>query len=479
MLKIERDVAGAIEKGRAEWNDSLPLFRVTHYGLGQPPNEQLIKVVPGEGADFWTKAEKLVFQSLADYAEAAGDARRKLFAEDAAQGFGLAALTVLKYDIVIMNPPFGLISVNSKRYLNSCYPLTKNDIYYAFVERVIDLLVDDGLTGAITSRNGFFQASGRTFREDVVLKTAPPVVIADLGFGVLDSAVVETAAFVLEKGRSKGSTWFRLTKEPEKAAALRGQLNEFDVQGPEEFGRLPGSPFLYWLPESVFRAFRAFPAFESEDRFVRCGMGTLDDARFVRNWWEVGHLDNWTPFAKGGDLNAFFSDISAVVNFLNSGYEIKTYVASKVGSASRKVQAESFYFRPGLQYGRRIRKPAPAVLPTGAIFSDNANGIFVEYDDKTVLLAYLSLLNTFVAKAMLTSLAPVRKMEVGFLQKLPVPVPSPLETGWLAESALHQCRIGILTKRRDILSGHVFLLLRKWTMLNIIYLRFLLETYSS
>ena len=34
LLKIERDIARAIEKGRAEWDDSLPLFRVTHYGLG-------------------------------------------------------------------------------------------------------------------------------------------------------------------------------------------------------------------------------------------------------------------------------------------------------------------------------------------------------------------------------------------------------------------------------------------------------------
>ena len=44
---------------------------------------------------------------------------------------------------------------------------------------------------------------------------------------------------------------------------------------------------------------------------------------------------------------------------------------------------------------------------------------------------------------MLTSLAPVRKMEVGFLQKLAVPIPSPVEREWLAKSALYHCRIGI------------------------------------
>ena len=34
LLKIERDIARAVEKGRSEWEHSLPLFRVATYGLG-------------------------------------------------------------------------------------------------------------------------------------------------------------------------------------------------------------------------------------------------------------------------------------------------------------------------------------------------------------------------------------------------------------------------------------------------------------
>jgi hypothetical protein len=60
LLKIERDLARAIEKGRAEWEDTLPLFRVADYGLGGITNEKLIRVAPGEEEDFWTKAERLV-----------------------------------------------------------------------------------------------------------------------------------------------------------------------------------------------------------------------------------------------------------------------------------------------------------------------------------------------------------------------------------------------------------------------------------
>ena len=110
LLKIERDIARAIEKGRAEWDDSLPLFRMTHYGLGMPTKEQVVKVAPRDGEDFWTKEEKLVFVAIADYVELAstsGNARKKLFADDALEGFALAHLATKKFDVVLMNPPFG------------------------------------------------------------------------------------------------------------------------------------------------------------------------------------------------------------------------------------------------------------------------------------------------------------------------------------------------------------------------------------
>lgn len=201
LLKIERDLARAIEKGRAEWEDTLPLFRVADYGLGRITDEKLVRVILGAQEDFWTKAEKLVFQALADYAAAAsssGNARRLLFAEDAAQGFALADLVAKKYDVVLMNPPFGAGSTRAKQEFERAYPRSKNDVYAAFVERGVELIIARGRLGAITSRTGFFLSSFQKWREDIILKAAPPAVFTDLGAGVLDSAMVETAAYCLE-----------------------------------------------------------------------------------------------------------------------------------------------------------------------------------------------------------------------------------------------------------------------------------------
>lgn len=124
--------------------------------------------------------------------------RRRLFADDAAHGVALLTVAEKKFDTVLMNPPFGTGSLRAKKDFEKAYPRTKNDVYAAFVERGIELLSSRGRVGAITSRTGFFLSSFQKWREDVLLKQAPPCVVADLGMGVLDSAMVETAAYCLE-----------------------------------------------------------------------------------------------------------------------------------------------------------------------------------------------------------------------------------------------------------------------------------------
>lgn len=151
---------------------------------------------------FFHEAEVRILEELRKFAASANGGagiRQRLFADDAAQGVALIDLVRKRFDVVLMNPPFGACSVGSKKDFDKAYPRTKNDLYAAFVERGIELLHDGGLLGAITSRTGFFLSSFQKWREDVLLAEAPPVVFADLGYGVLDGAMVEVAAYCLEK----------------------------------------------------------------------------------------------------------------------------------------------------------------------------------------------------------------------------------------------------------------------------------------
>ncbi len=203
LLKIDESLQTAIARGREEWENKMPLFRVTEFGLTEEqPKTRYLKTIPGAEADFWSRAESLVLAALENYAvhaENGGGYQRRLFAEDAARGFAFIDLCRKQYDAVLMNPPFGAATRDSKTYIERAYPRTKNDVYAAFVERGIEWLRHAGMLGAITSRTGFFLSSFRIWREEILLGEARPTVVADLGMGVLDTAMVETAAYCFEK----------------------------------------------------------------------------------------------------------------------------------------------------------------------------------------------------------------------------------------------------------------------------------------
>ena len=202
LLQAELQLADEIAKAR----DEFVALSVKPQMLPGFEPEHLQGELDLSGIDddvFFAEAEERLLHALSTFvASGAGadTARRRLFADDAAQGVALLELLRMRYDVVLMNPPFGAGSVKAKAVFDASYPNTKNDVFAAFVERGIYLLVRNGMLGAITSRTGFFLSSFQKWREKIVLNTAPPLVVADLGMGVLDGAMVEVAAYVL--GRS-------------------------------------------------------------------------------------------------------------------------------------------------------------------------------------------------------------------------------------------------------------------------------------
>lgn len=148
----------------------------------------------------WQKAETRLREALTDYARAARSTYQgRLFAEDALQGLRMIDHCREVFDVVVMNPPFGALAASTKSNLSKAYPKSKNDLLAIFVERGLHLLRKGGRLGAITSRTCFFLSSFQKWREDIVLGIARPEVMADLGLGVMDDAMVEAAAYALEK----------------------------------------------------------------------------------------------------------------------------------------------------------------------------------------------------------------------------------------------------------------------------------------
>ena len=156
-----------------------------------------------EGAEgaFWQEALDTIFDAFHhfyDKAEASDLITWRLFAAEGEQGFRLLNVLRKRYDVVVMNPPYGDGTPDCREYLNKNYPITKNDLYAAFVERGLDWTRPHGFLGALTSRTGFFLKTFQKWRKQIILPKSHMVCMADLGMGVLDGAMVEVAAYVLE-----------------------------------------------------------------------------------------------------------------------------------------------------------------------------------------------------------------------------------------------------------------------------------------
>ena len=206
LLKIEEEIKNAVAEAGKQWREGPKpeqqlLFLPGMYAP-RPKQQELRFDVKGiTDQRFWDQAEDRILDALKDYAEQAENGRavrRRLFAEDTARGFAFIDLCRKRYDVVLMNPPFGEPAKLSKTFIEKSFPRTKNDVYAAFVERGLNLLQKGGMLGAITSRTGFFLSSFTKWREEILLKEARPTVFADLGYGVMDSAMVEAAAYCLE-----------------------------------------------------------------------------------------------------------------------------------------------------------------------------------------------------------------------------------------------------------------------------------------
>lgn len=170
---------------------------------------KLIENVYGKNTDLfndrqkaktWAQIESDLRTGLTDFAQTAQSTYQgRLFAQDALHGLRLIDLCREVFDVVVMNPPFGELSIGVRSALASAYPRSKNDLLTIFIERGIAMLRVGGQLGSITSRTCFFLTSYQQWREEIILNQTRPEVMIDLGHGVMDDAMVEAAAYVLEK----------------------------------------------------------------------------------------------------------------------------------------------------------------------------------------------------------------------------------------------------------------------------------------
>jgi hypothetical protein len=372
------------------------------------------------------RLEKDLFNALDEIAQRAdaspGD---RLFAADARDAMRFVHLCQVRYDIVLMNPPFGEPVPETKSYLEATYKTSAVDMYAAFVNRGIGLLNEHGYLGAITSRTGFFLTTFEGWRSKLVLPRT--LALIDLGIGVMHDAMVEAAAYALAaEPHHHQASFRRLQDYPDKSSAVYEGTDKPFVRRPDDFTHIPGSPAAYWLSPQLLDIFRETRTLNSSPNVeVRQGLATADDFRFVRLWWEIpaseiGRGRRWVPFAKGGEYSPYYSDLHLVLDWENNGRRIRDFTRSKGQSESRRITSQSHYFRSGLTWSRRSQKGfSVRPVPAGAIFGDKGPMVFVPFDRADDLDRLMAYLNSGLAAALLEAMVAFGSYEVGAVVRLP------------------------------------------------------------
>ena len=412
LLKIEEEIKNEVAKARHQWlsvpkPEQLLLFSDQN---GPKPKQQQLKFDLSGITDetFWEQAEDRILDALKKYSEQAENGRnahRRLFAEDAARGFAFINLCRKRYDVVLMNPPFGLGSKNSERYLNAGYVCSgASEVCASFYSRVVELLHDHSFFGAISSRTFYYLHSLKEWRCEEGFAKSTLQHWIDLGQGILDDAMNETAAYIVLKGRIENhiSSFGMYHREHDKEAAVASFVRKrhgYFFRPLTDFEKLPDKPLCYWVSNSFVRNLSSLKVFGDEVADVQMGLAPRDEFRFSRLWWEaksneIGRDRSYLPYAKGGELSPYYSDVELLLLAKNDLEEIKTALNQKYpylkGNLSWVLHPENNYFQPGLTFGQRTTFLRVSILPEGSYFSVAGKGIFGQTLSNELLLQLIN-----------------------------------------------------------------------------------------
>ncbi len=438
LLKIEEEIKTAISRAKEAFNIEI-LRRKEEEGYlpGMAPKREptLFDFADLYGdTDFWETAEERILDALRDYADQAesDEGQKRLFAEDAAKGFAFIDLCRKRFDVVLMNPPYGKPSGVSLAYNRKVYAECWIDLYGSFFLNAIDRVFDNGILGALTSRTFLALPRFKPLREILEFKENRIRILADLGFGVLDGAMVETCASVVEKSvytNERPSFFVDCRKTATESIdnilqTVFESSENYKLIYKKQFEKIPGKQIAYWVSPNVFNIFNNLSSLEPAYASVGPGLTTLDNERFLRNWWEFKanneSFNRWVPFAKGGDYSPFYYDTNLFLDWGNNGHYLKAFVSEKYGgSPSRFIANSKFYYLQGLTYPRKTVKGfSVRALPEGHIFGETGISIFVT--EKKYLLNLLGFLNSKFCSYCLVAQTSSRQWEKGMVASLPI-----------------------------------------------------------
>ena len=353
-----------------------------------------------------------------------------------------------KYTAVVANPPYmgaKNMSGELKQFIQDHYEDGKADLFSAFIYRGFELILENGFSGQVVMQSWMFLSSFENLRAKINRETS----IVSLMH--MDNMVMRiafgTSAVVWEKTDRRGDkgTYFYVKYEdlnsegvPLSFPPANERNKRFGEEGfvrisQREFAQIPGSPIVYWLSKPMLDTFSKNKALK-EIAEPKVGLQTGDNARFVREWWEISTSKTrfgctshdeasesgakWFPYNKGGEYRKWYGNQEFVVNWENDGQEIRSFGTEDGGRPRSRPQNTVTYFRPSVSWSLvGSGELSFRMFPVGLVF-DHASGCFF-FDGMFVGYGICAVLNSSFAKKILQAIAPTLNANVGQIGQIP------------------------------------------------------------
>ena len=308
-----------------------------------------------------------------------------------------AEVLAQKYDVVVTNPPYmGSSGMNPllTNYVKTNYPDSKSDLFACFIERCGQMAKKNGYQAMITQHAWMFLSSFEKLRTKLL--TVDIVNMAHLGaraFEEIGGEVVQTTSFVIRKSHIadyKGE-YCRLieptTQQGKEDMFLAGENRYAADQS--NFSKIPGSPVAYWVSDRFMGIFQNPSLFECT---ISDGQNkTGDNARFVREFWEVSNTSiginkKWLFYAKGGGYRKWYGNLSEVVNWSEEARAF--YKRDRIC----RIIPEYLWYKTGITWSLISNNPSFRILPPDATFDVGGSTVFLK--DDSDMAFFLGLLNS-------------------------------------------------------------------------------------
>lgn len=311
-----------------------------------------------------------------------------------------------KYWVVIANPPYmGSKGMNStlKEFAKNDYPKSKSDLFSIFVERIINLTLKGGLVGLMTPFTWMFLSSYEKLRKHILEECTLTSLIRPEYHAFFESAYVPICSFTLSTHAAPEYKGTFIDLKDFYGAELQPQKTLEAIANPDcgylyyakatDFTKIPGSAIAYWISNKAKKAFIENPPIGSFWS-IKAGMSTGENPRFQREWYEVkttkiGFKEKnydtfyWYPCSSGGKYRKWFGNLGTIVNWKNSGEQIKKHKSSAIRNSS-------FYLQKGITFSKITSGDFSArFVPEGFLFDDTGRTGFSDPRNTHILLSFL------------------------------------------------------------------------------------------